>query len=57
MRWRIDVRSIFACRWNGRSDQRSYLAAGVLPTGPVLFAVDASTGAWVKYVATVKEVD
>ncbi len=41
--------------WYDRSDQRYYLAAFTNPTGPALSVVDATTGAWVENVATVKK--
>jgi len=41
--------------WYDRGDQRFYLAAFTNPSGPVLSVVDATTGAWIENVATVKK--
>jgi DNA-binding beta-propeller fold protein YncE len=41
--------------WYNRGDRRFYLAAFTNSTGPVLSVVDATTGAWVENVPTVKK--
>jgi hypothetical protein len=41
--------------WYNRGDRRFYLAAFTNPSGPVLSVVDATTGAWVENVPTVKK--
>jgi DNA-binding beta-propeller fold protein YncE len=41
--------------WYDRGDQRFYLAAFTNPSGPLLSVVDATTGAWVENVPTMKK--